>query len=450
MMKPYPRYKDSGIEWLGEIPEHWDLLRLKHFTSIISKGTTPSTIDKAIMDEGEIKFIKAENIKDNALSDFPRNFIDSETDQLLQRSRLFENDILFVIAGATIGKVAVLTNEFVPANTNQAVCFIRLEDKEESIFTWFWLQSPKVQELIWIDAVQAAQPNLSMEDLGNIYCPSPLSNEKNEIANFLDHKTHLIDTLIQKKKRLIDLLKEERTAVINEAVIKGLDPDVPMKDSGIEWLGEIPEHWEICAFKYILVVKDGTHDTPKPVPFSDNVYPLITSKNLKNGFIDFKETTFISEEEHKKIILRSNVSYGDIIMPMIGTIGNPVIVNTKREFSIKNVALFKSNPNVSMNYITYLFNSIIISTQFDLNQSGGVQNFVSLTILNNLIVPKIKLHEQQEIADYLDRETNRIDTLLTKTTKEIELLQEYRTALISEVVTGKIDVRDWKKPEIAC
>ena len=204
--------KDSGIEWLGDVPEHWSTPRLKLLTSIISKGTTPSTIGRKTMDTGEVRFIKAENIKDNALTVTPSHFIDPETDQLLKRSRLMENDILFVIAGATIGKVAMLTNDFIPSNTNQAVCFIRLKHKADSAFMWYWLQSPKVQELIWIDAVQAAQPNLSMENLGNFYCPYPPANEKNEIVRYLDKETTRIDTIITNASKEIDLLKEYRTA----------------------------------------------------------------------------------------------------------------------------------------------------------------------------------------------------------------------------------------------
>jgi type I restriction enzyme S subunit len=153
------------------------------------------------------------------------------------------------------------------------------------------------------------------------------------------------------------------------------------KESGIEWLSEIPSDWNLCKLKHILEVKDGTHSTPKPIEPSEDAIPLITSKNVKNGIIDFTETTFISKEDHFEINKRSNVEKHDIIMPMIGTVGNPAIVQTDQPFSIKNVALLKNSPLVNIKYINYLFGSAFITTQFDLFSTGGVQNFVSLSIL---------------------------------------------------------------------
>lgn len=211
------------------------------------------------------------------------------------------------------------------------------------------------------------------------------------------------------------------------------------KDSGVEWLGEIPEHWLICKMKHKVEVKDGTHSTPTPVQFSENVYPLITTKNVKNGNLDFSDVTYISESDYIEINKRSNVENGDIIMPMIGTIGNPAIVNTERKFSIKNVALFKNSKFNDMRYIRYLFISNLITCQFDLLSTGGVQSFVSLAILKNIIIPKINFEEQKAIATYLDRKTSQIDSLIEKKKRMIELLKEERAAIINQAVTKGIN-----------
>jgi type I restriction enzyme S subunit len=206
------------VEWIGEIPESWDKKKIKTISSIISKGTTPSTIGKEISDEGEFRYIKSENIVENSLSEYPQFFIDKETNELLKRSILFEGDILFVIAGASIGKTTILTKNFSNSNTNQAVSFIRLKENEKNRFVWYWLISPKIQEQMWIVAVQSAQPNLSMENLGNFYIPYPTIQEQQEIVEYLDKHTKEIDDLVQMEQKKIDLLKEYRQSLISEVI----------------------------------------------------------------------------------------------------------------------------------------------------------------------------------------------------------------------------------------
>lgn len=210
--------KDSGIEWLGEIPEHWEVKRLKHLTSIISKGTTPSTVGKEVTSQGDVRFIKAENIVNNQVYREPENYIDNETNEILSRSELHEGDILFVIAGATLGKIAILNNDFLPANTNQAISFIRLIDKSSRVFLWYYLQSLTITRIIWLNAVQSAQPNLSMENLGNFYIPYPSSEEQQSIVRHIKTECALIDAKRAKTEKLIELLTEYRTALISEVV----------------------------------------------------------------------------------------------------------------------------------------------------------------------------------------------------------------------------------------
>jgi type I restriction enzyme S subunit len=210
--------KDSGIEWLGEIPEHWEVKRLKHLTSIISKGTTPSTVGKEVTSQGDVKFIKAENIVNNQVNREPENYIDNETNEILSRSELREGDILFVIAGATLGKIAILNNDFLPANTNQAISFIRLIDKSSRVFLWYYLQSLTITRIIWLNAVQSAQPNLSMENLGNFYIPYPSTEEQQSIVHHIETECALIEAKKAKTEKLIELLTEYRTALISEVV----------------------------------------------------------------------------------------------------------------------------------------------------------------------------------------------------------------------------------------
>ncbi|HPS82835.1 MAG TPA: restriction endonuclease subunit S, partial [Bacteroidales bacterium] len=222
-LNPDAPMKDSGIEWIGEVPEHWKMSKLKHLSSIISKGTTPSTIGKDLIEEGKIKFIKAENIFENIIRDHPSFFIDEETNELLKRSNLCEKDVLFVIAGATIGKVAILPKSFLPANTNQAVCFIRLKDTSRSMFLWLWLQSNYIREIIKLQSNQAAQPNISMEDIANFNIPIMDDNELQQIVSFIERHCSNLDSMISRVSMQIDLLKEYRTALISEVVTGKVD-----------------------------------------------------------------------------------------------------------------------------------------------------------------------------------------------------------------------------------
>lgn len=217
-IRPNRPMKDSGIEWIGQIPANWKVRKLKTLTTIISKGTTPTTIGKDIINDGNIRFIKAENIQNDKLQAEPLSTIDNETNKLLKRSQLKQNDILFVIAGATIGKVAIVEQDFLPANTNQAVSFVRLFNTENHKFVWYFLKSNYIKESLNILAVQSAQPNLSMEDLGNFYLGYPDNLEQTEIVSYLDEKCTEIDKLITKKEKLIKELETYKKSLIYEYV----------------------------------------------------------------------------------------------------------------------------------------------------------------------------------------------------------------------------------------
>lgn len=206
------------------------------------------------------------------------------------------------------------------------------------------------------------------------------------------------------------------------------------KDSGIPWLGEVPEHWDTMSLKYICDVRDGTHDTPQYVYESDNSYPLVTSKDISNGNINFESAKFISEEDYLNISKRSNVNFGDLLMPMIGTVGGSVLVETYRKFTIKNVALFKAG-QFCAKWLKYFLDSELSKIQFELEKNGGVQDFVGLTTLRNLIILKLPLKEQTAIAHYLDTKLGEIDTLIDKQQTLLEKLAEQRTAVITHAVT---------------
>jgi type I restriction enzyme S subunit len=213
------KMKDSGVEWVGEIPANWQIRKLKTLCELITKGTTPSTIGKEVTEEGTIRFVKAENIaSSNKLELQPSFFIDQETNSLLSRSIIRENDLLFVIAGATIGKTAVATSQLLPANTNQAVCIVRLMRSECVEYVHYFLQSALVKTVIQLRSVQSAQPNISMQDIGDFYLPYPPIEIQRTISHDLVSATATIDTMRSKISISIDLLIEHRSSLITAAV----------------------------------------------------------------------------------------------------------------------------------------------------------------------------------------------------------------------------------------
>jgi type I restriction enzyme, S subunit len=221
-LNPNPKLKPSGIEWLGKIPEHWEVSRIRFEATVVSKGTTPSTLGRDIIDEG-IRFIKAENIQDGKVSPEPAFFIDEDTDRFLTRSRLKPHDILVVIAGATTGKAATLPQDLWPANTNQAVCFIRLKNPACAPILAAWVSTKFIQDIVWNSAVQAAQPNLAMEDIKAFPCLIPPLVEQRAIADYLDRETNKIDRMVAKIEEAIERLQEYRTALITAAVTGKID-----------------------------------------------------------------------------------------------------------------------------------------------------------------------------------------------------------------------------------
>ncbi len=217
-LDPDVKMKGSGVEWIGEIPEHWEVAKIKHCSIKISKGTTPSTEGGSILDDGPIRYIKAENIQDGEITNQPAHFINEKTNSLIRRSSLQENDVLFVIAGATLGKVAIISEKETPSNTNQAVAFIRPNSNIIPRYLTVWLTSSVIKELTWLDAVQSAQPNLSMENLGNFPIFLPTLEEQKFLIKEIEDFSQKIATAISLKQKEIEKLKEYKSTLINSAV----------------------------------------------------------------------------------------------------------------------------------------------------------------------------------------------------------------------------------------
>ena len=442
-MEKYSEYKDSGVAWLNQIPKNWQFRRVKDLTKIISKGTTPSTEGEAYTNTG-VRFVKAQNVNSNGkVVSKPFFFISKETNEILKRSQLEANDLLLVIAGATTGKIAVIEESQLPANTNQAVCFLRLknEEKKESLrYKYYYINSSCFQSLIWLYAVTSAQPNLPMAILGRIdFCYPPLK-EQTQIANYLDAKTTAIDKKVNLLQQKIKHYKAYRKTLINETVTKGLDKTVKLKDSGINWIGEIPEHWEVKRLKDVSNIFTGNSISDKSLfEINKDAYNYIATKdiNIHTKEVNYDNGVYIPKTDKSFKVTKKNTS----LICLEGASAGKKLTFVDREVAFVNklCAIKSFDKNVFDKYIFYSLQTDLFNSQF-FELLSGLIGGVSLGLLKyfNILVPAIK--EQQQTANYLDTKTTLIDKIVKNIETQITTLKELRKTLINEVVTGKVKV----------
>jgi type I restriction enzyme, S subunit len=444
-LEKYDVYKVSEISWLNHVPSHWVGQRVKELSVTISKGTTPSTEGFVFTDDG-VRFIKAENIVNKkSVLKHPAYYISEEANLALARSNLRSNDLLIVIAGATIGKVGIVSEDLLPANTNQAVCFVRFRKNLNIGFLYYLFVSSYFSNYIWYRVVQSAQPNLSMGVLGNFILFMPPIVEQKDITDYLDIKTEQIDRrmgLLTKKAALYRKLKQ---SLINETVTCGLDKNVVMKDSGVKWIGDIPKHWGVKHFKQISTMKGRIGwQGLKNSEFIDEGPFLITGMNFKDGRINWNEVYHISNERYEQapeIQLRQN----DILMTKDGTIGKLLYVENipSPHMASLNSHLLVLRPIKNSYYPKYLYyqlDSSMFKNYIDIVKTGTTFFGISQAAVGRYIAIVPPISEQKAIADYLDQKTAHIDKIITNLHTQIEKLKELRKTLINDVVTGKIKV----------
>ena len=409
-MKKYDNYKDSGVEWIGKIPEHWDVKKLKFISKICNGQDQKAVID----DNGIYPIYGSGGIFGKA------------------KSFLFDQPSVLLGRKGTIDKPQYVVEPFWTVDTSY---YTKIKDGFSTRLFYYLCTTINFELYKYGSAI----PSMTQGHLNEIKFSIPNTlDEQTAIANYLDHKTTQIDTLIAKKEQFISLLQEERTAVINQAVTKGLDPKVKMKDSGIEWLGEIPEHWEVKKLKFVSKITRGAILRPvdEPSYFDDNgewTYLNISDATICDKYLDYGKLR-LSELGSTK---SARVEPNNLIITASATIGKPFI--NKIPVCVHDGFIPITELKVN---IDFLYNYFKNPQLFNGLGKSNTQKNIYLEDVKNLIIPIPNLEEQLLIARYIEEEIIRIETLISKSLQEIELLKEYKTALISEVVTGKVDVRD--------
>jgi type I restriction enzyme S subunit len=446
-MKSYENYKTTDITWYPEIPKNWDYCKVKHVANTYAGGT-PSTVVESYWEKGEIPWLPSGKLQNCEITTAEK-FISE--DGLINSSAKWikPNTVLIALTGATCANIGYLTFQ---ACANQSVVAID-ENLSKANSRYLYYMFLNMRSQILTHQTGGAQAGVNDGDVKNLYLLKPSVQEQTQIATFLDYKTNLIDAIIEKKKQLITLLKEKRQAVINEAVTKGLNPIAKMKNSGVDWLGEVPKDWEISYFKHYISLKGrlGWKGLKAEEYVEGSGYGFLSTPDIKFEKIDFKKINNITKErylESPEIMLEIN----DVLLVKDGsTLGITNIIKELPTFctvnsSIGVLKVYDQNI-VSPTYLLLYLRTSYIQSVINLLKAGqGVPHLFQKDINNfTLIVPSI--FEQTTIINFVENKNNKINTLIQNISNQIENLQTYRQSLISEAVTGKIDVRDWQPPK---
>ena len=434
-MKKYDSYKDSGVEWIGVIPEHWDRTKFG-YQVYIKRGVGYQYIEQTEDDDFEPVI---------RISDFNSFYpLKAKKRSELNNYRVYSGDILIAGTGATAGISIKVDSDMNSMVHSYNALRLVSKGKSNNSYIFYCLNSHLVEEQKKLAFTGSAQPFLDVQRIANLEFVIPPINEQNVIANYLDYKTAQIDHLIAKKEQFIQLLEEERVAVINQAVTKGLDPSVAMKDSGIDGLDLIPTNWKLLKFKmFAPILTCGVASTPEYVDESIGI-PFLSAQNVKNNQMRLDNYRYISIELHNSLTKYRKPQNGDVLVTRVGAgIGDACIVDCDFEFSVyvSLTHIRVDDTIVNNKFIMYFFSTDyckFLNSQGTVT-GGGVGN-LNVNNVERYKVPIPPLNEQEMIVDYISSKSSEIDKIVLKTQQEIVLLKEYKTTLISEVVTGKVDV----------
>ena len=438
----YPEYKDSGVEWLGEVPGHWELLRVRQVATL-----NPSKSEVAALPpETELSFLPMEAIGEDGRLDLQRTrpilevssgytyFRDGDV-TIAKITPCFENGKGAVICGL-VGGAGFGTTELIVARPKP-------EETTSEYLHWVFVSQPfrKLGEASRYGA--GGQKRVPDDFVRDFRLAFPPLREQCAISAFLDRETAKIDALVAEQQNLIALLKEKRQALISHAVTKGLDPDVRMKDSGVAWLGEVPAHWLISPLKYLASsIKAGPFGSALTKDmYVASGYRVYGQEQVIPG--DFTVGDYYISDGVFDELSQYAVAPGDLLISCVGTFGKIAIVPDDVEPGIINPRLIRLRvrSDVKAGFLCEVLRSQVVFEQFAVLSRGGTMDVINIGTLSNIYVPCPPFEEQQRILSFLADSLMEIDSLVAEADATIALLKERRTALISAAVTGKIDVR---------
>lgn len=453
----YAEYKDSGIDCLGEIPNHWAISKLRYLFNF-SKGlsiTKENLQDEGIpcVNYGEVhsKYGFEVNPKKHPLKCINASYLKTSENALLNNGDFVFADTSEDLKGSG-NFTHLLGDEQIFAGYHTVIA--RPYNSSASRFYAYLFDSKEFRSQIQLAVKGVKVFSITQAILRSADAWLPSTDEQVKIANFLDHETAKIDSLIAKQEKLIELLKEKRQAMISHAVTKGLNPDVNMKDSGVEWLGQVPEHWKVAPIKRIIhLMEQGKSPECENIPATSEQWGVLKTSCVNNGIFHSQQNKALPE--HTKPHTQYQVKAGDVLMSRasgsINLIGSVALVpNDVQENLLLSDKIFRIHltKDCDARFFTLLMATPYMRTLIERAISGaeGMANNITKTSILEFVSAIPPLKEQMELVDYLRQKIQAFDALVLKATTAIEVMQERRTALISSAVTGKIDLRNWQNP----
>lgn len=440
--KPYPEYKNSEIEWLSDMPAHWGIAPIKYMAleseSLFLDG---DWIESKDISTGGIRYITTGNVTNGKFREQGTGYITEDTFRELNCTEVHEGDILIARLNDPIGRACIIPDLKSKIVTSVDNVIFRPDKKYHKKYLVHLFSSESYFRHTGNLARGATMQRISRGLLGNIRIVVPPFEEQEQISNFLDHETTKIDTLIEKQQQLITLLKEKRQSVISLAVTKGLNPKTKMHSSGINWLGEVPEHWKIKTIKQLFkqTKRQGYSDLEVLSVYRDYGVIEKSSREDNNNKTPDNLSTYQLVEVNDLVINKMKAWQGSLGVSNHVGITSPDYIVYKATHSENSKFIHYSLRASHMPDVYHSISNGIRPSQWRLEPEKFEQLFV--------LLPPQK--EQQGIIEYLDIQLKKIDKLIERCTSASQTMQERRTALISAAVTGKIDIRDWIAPQVS-
>ena len=417
--------KDSGIEWIGQIPESWSVEALKRNVKI-EMGQSPAS--ECYNSDG----VGFPFLQGNA--DFTDKF-PVERMYTSAANKFSKTGDLLLSVRAPVGAVNIADKEYAIGRGLCAITGGRIS------IPFLWYAIAVLNHEFDANSTGSTFESINTEDVGNAKIMVPGEDEQRRIAEYLDVKCAEIDALIAAKEKTNALLKERRQSIIYEAVTKGLNPDVPMKDSGIEWIGQIPEHWGVGKLGYFIEAFNGDRSSnyPSGNDIQDSGVPFLTSSNLERDVLDMSNSKYISEEKYKSMS-GLKMELDDIIYCLRGSVGKCAINKTETCGTVASSLMGIRCKKMIPDYLLFLLKSSVIETQNALFMNGTCAANLSAENVCGYLVPIPNETEQRTIAEYLQGRCSEMDELISANEATIQKLKEYRQSVIYEAVTGKIEI----------